>query len=158
MIVTIMSDASFCPKTKASGWGVWAKSERGSFSAGGNFKSDPGHSTDAEAMAIAVAVFAAFRQGVAAAGDRLIIQTDCMTMVRAYTGHHLMPKLSREKNKTLESTIKYTRKLIKSNKCEFEVRHVEAHAPSKGKRNFVNNICDAKAKEHMTMQRKERVA
>lgn len=152
MIVTVMSDASFCHTTKASGWGIWIRSDRGIYEAGGKFKNQPESATEAEAMALSIAVFAAFRQGIAEPGDRLIVQTDCMQNIHAYDG------AKRRRSKLILDTVKYTKDLIAEKKCTFEIRHVRAHDPKAGKRNYINDVCDKLAKKAMRKIQRERRA
>lgn len=151
MIVTVMSDASFCHETKASGWGIWIKSERGFFQGGGNFKEDPANNYEAEAMALAIAVHHAFSQGPAEHGDHLIIQTDCMMVIHALTGYRKKPAIGQ-----LKEVVDYIADRSKEKCFSWEVRHVKAHAPTAGKRNYVNDLCDRHAKQYMKAQKKQR--
>lgn len=152
MIVTVMSDASFDHITQASGYGVWAKSQRGNYQAGGNFKGQPRAAAEAEAMAVTVALFAAVRWGVAAPGDKIIMQSDCQMVIDAHNG-----KMKRAKRHTqLFTTVDWTKQFLEENNLTIEFRHVRAHVPKEGKRNYINNVCDKLAKKAMRKQQKER--
>lgn len=154
MLVTVMSDASYCHQTKAAGWGVWIKSERGFFEGGGNFKTQAKTSTDAESMAISVAVFLAFKQGIAVEGDIILIQTDCLAIVNMLQKFDKDLYKSRRKLKPFQKAVKYTERFIRENKCTLKIRHVKGHAPSEGKRNYVNELCDKHARKAMQEQRR----
>lgn len=152
MIVTVMSDASFCHTTGASGWGVWMKSLRGKFECGGNFKkTKPLNAGDAEAMAVSIAVFAAFKSEIAIEGDKLLIQSDCLQVVDMLNGKAI------KRSAITKKAIQYTLKEVQKRKCTIEARHVKAHvSKEKGeRRNYVNNVCDKLARKAMKTQRKE---
>lgn len=150
MIVTVICDASFCPDTKSSGWGVWIKSARGKCVRSGSFTNKPEKSYEAEAMAVSIAVFLAFKYGIARAGDKLLIQSDCLMVIHAYNGIMSEKKIS----PVLQQTISYTRDLAKERDCKIQLRHVKGHAPQEGNRNYVNEICDKMARKVMKAQRK----
>jgi ribonuclease HI len=151
MLVTVMSDASYCDKTKASGWGVWIKSERGLYQNGGNFKKDPSNNYEAEAMALATAVHLAFAYNLAMFGDKLILQTDCMMVVHAVEGSRRKPARG-----LLKEAVDFIKETIEKNGCILDIRHVRAHCPTAGKRNYINDLCDKLAKKPMRQQHKER--
>lgn len=146
MIVTVMSDASFCPRTGASGWGAWAKSDRGNSSAGGNFSVRVSDAEEAEAKALAVAVFLSFQWGVSKKRDHLVIQTDCKGVIHAFQNR-------RASSRGVSEAVAYTKQLIKKEGCTYDIRHVKAHVPTRGKRNYINNVCDSIAKIYMKKER-----
>lgn len=148
MIVTIMSDASHCPVTKSSGYGVWVKSNRGQFQCGGNFKGDVNHCQEAEAKGLAIAVWSAFYQGIAQSGDKLILQTDNKGNVDAFNKPMSLPTAHR----AIEPLM-YIKDIIKQNNCTYDIRHVKAHDPSLGKRNYINDLCDSLARKYMEQER-----
>lgn len=155
MIVTVMSDASFCHHTKAAGWGVWVKSQRGLFEGGGNFKQEAKNSMDAEAMAISIAVWVAFRQGIAEDKDIILVQTDCEGLVRYFTEHWNSNLKLEGKTKVIREALKFTVDMIKARECEFRIRHVKGHAKKLGGRNYVNHLCDRHARKAMEEQREK---
>tara|TARA_R110000851_G_scaffold51437_2_gene122097 strand:- start:562 stop:999 length:438 start_codon:yes stop_codon:yes gene_type:complete len=143
-----MSDASHCPKTRSSGYGVWCKSDRGSFQCGGNFKGWVKHSQEAEAKGLSIAVWAAFYNGVAEIGDHLIIQTDNLGNVNAFDKPNTLPN-----NHRAIEPLQWVKNIISENKCTYDIRHVKAHNPSLGKRNYINHVCDKLARKAMEDQR-----
>ena len=149
MICTIMSDASVCPNTGASGYGLWIKSDRGTFQGGGNYKKSTTDVTEAEAKAMYNAVFIAFSQGLAKEGDTLIIQIDCKYAIDAINGRY------HGGNVQIMSLAKKAKRFLDKSKCEYQLRYVKAHNPQLGNRNYVNEICDSLAKTAMRKQRKE---
>lgn len=78
MLVTVFSDASWCPKTKAGGWGAWAKSERVQWGVqfSGAFRRVVTGSNEAEIMAAACALASTLRSEVAAMGDTILFEID----------------------------------------------------------------------------------
>lgn len=152
MICTIMSDASVCPDTGAGGWGVWMKSNRGHFQGGGSYKERTPIVHLAEGKALYIAVWSAFKYGIAERGDKVILQTDSMLFIKSYQDGF---KHQRTKNKYREM-IGLAEKmiaLIESKGCSHEIRHVEAHSPKKASRNYINEMCDGLAKTAMKSQR-----
>ena len=142
-----MSDASYCDRTKSNGYGVWVKSDRGHFQCGGNIKGGVDNPQEAEAKAMANALWFAFYQGIAKEGDRLIIQTDCVNNIHAFKNG------IKNKNHSALEPLEFCKSLLKEKKCLYELRHVKAHDPSLGNRNYVNDICDKLAGQAMRKQR-----
>ena len=62
-LTTIMTDASFCPDTGASGWGIYVRNQKRLFKLGGNFKENPKCAFEAELMAIAIGVLHSVKEG-----------------------------------------------------------------------------------------------
>ena len=142
-----MSDASVCPDTGACGYGLWIKSNRGHFKGSGNYREAVEKVDTAEGMALYNAIWLAFRYGLAKKGDRLIIQTDCQSVINSVYGKKAYnPKYLRP----LGSKIK---KYLNKSECMWEIRYVPAHDPAGGNRNYVNEICDGLAKIAMRTQR-----
>lgn len=137
MKATIITDASFCPKTKAAGWAVWISSDSmKGVKQSGQFKVPPNTNTQAELWAAYNGMVLAYRLGA----RRLLIQSDCTTVgaaLRRPNGKHgfadiasLMPGAS------------------------FEYRHVKGHTKLSAARYYVNRWCDENARLHMKQARK----
>ena len=82
MIVTIVSDASFCPKSGAAGYGVWIASNRGKTRHGNQFKHKMNSSTEAEVCAIVNGICFALKTRYLIASDTLVINTDCRAAIQ----------------------------------------------------------------------------
>lgn len=144
MLVSVFADASFCPDTRAAGWGGWAKSERGTTRSGGPLDRLDG-SLAAEAWAVVRAVEMALHPGAAGAvaepGDYLLIQTDCQAAIFAL-----------ERDGALRSALIAVR-----GSCTVKFRWIRGHQHhSRAPRYAVNNYCDDEARRHMLEMRRQR--
>lgn len=149
MWVTIMCDASYCQHTGASGWGSYVISDRGRIIGGGCFHKRPDTSTQAETRAIVNAVWLAFFQGVAEAGDELLIQADCIPSMR-----DLEAALAVDVDIcTLTEEQKLFRCLTYENNVKVLFRHVRAHTGRKDRRSVTNHMCDRRARDYMEKDR-----
>ena len=74
--ITINTDASFCPKTKAAGYAFYIVCDTFKIKKGGMFKSEVENATDAETMCIANAIATVLAQGELPSSKWLIINTD----------------------------------------------------------------------------------
>lgn len=141
MLVTIFADASFCSRTKAGGWGGWAKSARGSVCHGGAMKKPVANSTTAESYAIVNAIALALSCGIAVKGDKLLIQTDCLSAIDRLQSRRKEPNRA----------VKIFRTLVSGHDVEF--RHVKGHNGFADARSAVNTMCDALAYRGLTAAR-----
>ena len=81
MIVTIVSDASFCPKSGAAGYGIWIASNRGKTAFGNQFKHKMSSSNEAEVCAIVNGICFALKTRHLIVSDTLVINTDCQSAI-----------------------------------------------------------------------------
>jgi ribonuclease HI len=144
MLVTILSDASYCPETRAGGYGYYAVSERGRSHGGGPMKALRANSQDAEMCAAVNAVHFALKYGIAVPGDALVMQMDC-------TG--AMDKLKGAECPDGDSALHQWADLIHSNGLSVSFRHVKAHVTyaeaRKSPRLWCNWLCDRHARDGM---------
>jgi ribonuclease HI len=140
MLVSIFADASFDPQTRAGGFGCWMKSQRGGHSAGGPFKSRARNSGIAEMMACLNAVHVAFVKQIAFPGDEILIQTDCQAAILAFEGKRVL-----QEDERIIADGMATIAQIKQVRIRF--RHVKGHTKGDQPRLWVNNHCDALAKQ-----------
>ena len=96
MLVTIITDASFCPKSGAAGYGYWIASKREKHGGGGYFKQTLRNSTEAEAKAIINGVYHALQKESLMAGDQILVQSDCIPALDMLKGKHLRTGFSQE--------------------------------------------------------------
>lgn len=76
MIVTLVTDASFCIKISTAAWAADARSERGKFFGGNVLQGSFTSNNSAEMKAVAHALRAAIERGIIADGDEVRLQTD----------------------------------------------------------------------------------
>jgi len=137
MRATLITDASFCPKTRAGGWAVWITFDGGvRCKKAGRFTDKPQHSVMAECRAAMNGLAIAYARG---ARD-ILLQSDCMAVSTMLT----QGKWGFKKAKTLHfpnAVITY--------------RHVKGHTKNGNARSYVNRWCDAEAGQHMRAMREE---
>ncbi|WP_375264077.1 hypothetical protein [Palleronia sp.] len=123
MKATVITDASWCPNTKAAGWAAWVKADgypsRG-FS--GVVQQLCKSSNEAEIIAAAAGVGVAFR---AYGATRILIQSDCDVVGREVWKH-------------LPEDVRLN--------CAVRYKHVKGHTEIDDKRSWANRWCDEHAK------------
>lgn len=172
LAATIFADASFCPRSKAAGWAMWAKTGGlDALVAGGPIKVPCALSWEAEACALANAVSTAHRYGyLGADGEAVMLQSDCLrtlsmllthvpgTVERRHEDGAAIPGI---RLRFLSAVEVEALDVIQACACEAGVslilRHVRGHTTGAG-RQWVNRQCDRIAKQHMNVQRAERNA
>ena len=134
--VTAFTDASFCPMTKAAGWGIWIKfGVNGSTyrDSGGYLSKKEDGSAKAELDALERVVDILINYDKIDVKDKIvIIQSDCKWALQ---------NLSTDKITSLGAT-------------RVDKRWVKGHNGKKDKRSAINTWCDAVAKDEMRIVRK----
>ena len=148
MLVTVFSDASWCPHVKVGGWGAWVKSERLQHQSGGELKSKPISAREAEVMAIGNAVWLALRMGAARPGDEILIQTDCLHAIDVLNEGKCKRRTSAEVDVCL-ALVSWRAKY----QLTMRFKHVKGHTAGHEPRLWVNNFCDRLAKHYMRQAR-----
>lgn len=144
--ITINTDASFCPVTKASGYAYWIVSDSFVIKEAGFFKTKTDNSTHAEIKCIGNAIYTLLKRKKLPKVKWLIINTDSKQEISS---------IELAKNNHSKTTQELHLKLI--NRIESQInhfRHVKAHSKIQDKRTFVNDWCDIEAKKYMKIQRK----
>lgn len=155
MLVTLLTDASWCPETHAGGYGFWIATQRGKLGGSGRFRELCNSSSVAEMMAIVNGVYAAVKHELFQPGDKLLIQTDSKDAIGGFLYGLGCGSVQHQ------GAINYLHSVCQAysiNVLEgtLEFRHVKAHRPSKlGNRYAANNLCDETAKKHMRAWREE---
>ena len=127
--VTVITDASFCHKTRAGGWAAWLTSDKGRVQKAGCFHDLPSNSTQAELWAALNGIWLALEHGA----THVLIQSDCQgALLKISRG---IPELSL------------------FNGLFIKTKHVKGHSATQDARSYVNRWCDAEAKKHMLRQR-----
>lgn len=138
-----MVDASHCPDTKVAGYGVWVASQRGKRAFDGAFKTTIDNATIAEMAAITNALYMGIKSGLIVSWDEVLVQTDCIAAILAFTGAR-NPAHSEERK-----IIDKQKELIVLYDITVRFKHVKGHSDNPGNRYVSNNICDRKAKTNM---------
>ncbi len=152
-LVTIISDASYCPRTHAAGYGFWAVSERGRHGGSGSFKAKLPGSLFAETCAIVNALFIATRLGIAAAGDRVLVQTDCQVAIRALEGKMKRRTINAKRNVLLRDAVERFNVFVREHALTIEFRYVQGHSRVQDQRSKAQRHADARARAGMEKAR-----
>lgn len=146
MHVTIISDASWCPETRAAGYGYWIACERGKGPGGGSLRMLCSGSNAAEMMAIVRAVADGLKQGFIEPGDQLLIQTDSQAAIDAFT---------HKRSVGGDERLAYDemRKLLNGRRITTRFKHVKGHSNVQDARSVTNRMCDQRAKAGMKAMR-----
>jgi ribonuclease HI len=155
MLVTIFTDASFCPHTFAAGWAAWIKYGEGkTLRLSDEFKINITNSSDAEIGAAVNALCAATTRLKLGSHDKIILQTDCLTVIAALDFRFKIDggprgfagKCRGILNKRFEAL----------GRPHIDIRHVKGHRGNADKRAAVNTYCDREARRHMRAVRARR--
>lgn len=101
----------------------------------------------AEMMAIANALHEGVRLGLIRTADAVLLQTDCMPAIDAFTGTRR--KLIDQEH----AAVSHLRNLQERFTLELEFRHVKGHSGRSEARYVTNKMCDRRAKEAMRKAR-----
>lgn len=148
MRVTIVTDASYCHQTGASGYGVWVASNRGSSEFGGILSDIPG-SNEAEYVGIARGIYHAMESGIAKPGDYILIQNDFTEAVNYLSGRNDGPTCGKKfevKQWILSIAAKY--------RLTLEYRHIKGHSGVRDSRSRAQRKCDKRAYREMLTARR----
>lgn len=138
MLVTIMTDASHDPESKAGRYGYWIASQRGKRAGGGALKGEVIGAFQAEMMAVVNALHVGFRCGLICEGDVVLVQTDCTAAI-----HALRRGWTRKKSDQTRDIIRAFNAL--TNKVGVRFKHVKGHSKVQDARSKANRHCDARA-------------
>jgi hypothetical protein len=149
MNVTIISDASHCPNLNVGSYGFWAVSKRGSHGGGGVLTGTQQDALVCEAKAIVNAIHCALKLGIAADGDNVLLQTDCMHAI-----FHLDKRIKKVKRKDLKAIGAAFDKLKAEHSLVIELRHVRGHTRVMDQRSKAQRMTDKRARENLAKARK----
>lgn len=167
-MITIFVDASFCPQTKAAGWGAWykAKDQLKGITIGGRFNLSMKSSSEAELCGIANTLHHLANKGNLAEDDVVMVQSDSLRSLNLMNKYLQNTTASDHEKGAPISTgeaLTHTPReaeaiAIISNitgdfKTKIYLRHVRAHNGVGDGRSWVNEQCDTIAKTHMRSAR-----
>ena len=142
---TVITDASFCLKTKAAGWAAWIVLGRDNRLQKSGQLPDCPSAMEAEMMAALNGIAIAFAHGA----GRVLLQTDCIAVVGCISG---------KKNKWLKARKRWNplveRAFPDGLPKNVEARHVKGHTRKADARSWVNRWCDEHARAEMRALRR----
>ena len=146
MRVTLMTDASVCGTTGASGYGFWCVCERAKLGGGGSFKAPLKDSYEAEYKAVVNALHECLLKGIILKGDTILIQVDNKGVVELLNSQ-------RQPREDLHTAFKTMHNLKFKFNLMVNARHVKAHTGRNTSRHKSNEYCDATAGKYMNIAR-----
>lgn len=157
MLVTMFTDASWCPETGAGGWAVWWKFDGYMERKAGGFKNPPASSFEAELGALVNGLWLLdrWRPKPWLQGGMIIQQSDCLAALDSLRS--TVPNPSR----SVQAMRQAWHDLKRDRGWRTDLRYVKAHVgrgdreTTQGKRTAVNWWCDKAAKEAMQCQRQQ---
>jgi ribonuclease HI len=130
MRATVITDASFCPRTGAGGWAAWIRfDDKRLVKRSGAFRDLAKHSTDAEFKAAVNGVLHAAAGGA----TTVLLQSDNQQVVQQFA------QMVNAAGVPIP--------------CVVKTRHVKGHDGGHTTRSWVNEWCDREAKVHMRAMR-----
>ena len=147
MLVTIISDGSFCPFTNSGGYGFWIASKRGKLQGSGAFKEQSSSSLVVEMRAIMNGLHRALKDGLVLKGDKVLLQTDCTAAIDTFLGKRKYPHAQEQQ------AVEYFHMMVNRFKLTYEFRHVKGHTTPTDPRFSANRLCDKLAKKAMRKAR-----
>ena len=146
MLISLFTDASFCPRTGAAGWAAWAKEDGATVRQSGAFKSAMENSAMAEAGALVNGLFVVLSLIDPPPRSKIIAASDNMEVVRlAGLAHTPVGRLTQP--------LQRLQNMLLARGVLMHMRHVKGHKGTITPRNAVNTWCDGAAKEHMRAAR-----
>jgi ribonuclease HI len=153
--LTVFTDASFCPFTKAGGGAFWSRYEdlkvKESFPL-----TDVANPSEAELVTAVHALhrlyhYQSLRESLLyGTKTRVVLVVDCYYVKRAFEGKQVVanPIIRANLESILQAKVK--------DDWALKVNHVPAHTNNTDARTWVNSWCDREAKKHMRKERKLR--
>lgn len=150
--VTINTDASFCPNTKAGGYAFWIKSDYFKITGANFFKDLIIGSDDAELKCIANALHTLSKYNLTAKElEYLYINTDSTSAIGQIEKRST--ELGRKIGEMIDEIMTQSGTIIR-----YQLRHVKGHSRNTNSRSMVNKWCDKQAGIFMRIKRKELIS
>lgn len=151
-LVTLFTDAGFCPHTNLASYAVWAKADGGTLRKSGVLRGKLETSDIAEMRALANGVALVLSAMKPRNGARIIAQTDCQSAISAMLGTGYKKKAAQERVRHATEVVRD--KLIAAG-VTIEYRHVGGHMGNRTPRNAVNTWCDGECRRWLKQARAE---
>lgn len=146
---TLITDASWCPDTKAAGFGGWCAGSSGSGKVGGAIMEQLPTSQVAEAVAVCNAVWMSMDKGLLLPNAHLLIQIDNQNVIKLYNDLAL-PSNNHEKK-----AVEWFNAFMKKYGISYRFKYIKAHHVSGESKHYCHNLCDQEAKTFMRHRRSQ---
>ncbi|MDR3538977.1 MAG: hypothetical protein P4L71_20955 [Acetobacteraceae bacterium] len=152
MLITLFTDAGFCPDLRVGVWAAWAKESGQALRRAGILAGEVPHPAEAELKALHNGLFLIGRVIDPPADSRVICQVDSQEVLKALeTRKHPREEMRLLAQKLLADYAEQRRWLL-------SFRHVKGHKGTATPRNAVNTWCDKECKRLLAAARAERLA
>jgi len=136
LLITLFTDASFHPRTRASAFALYAISNRGNLNYASRFRGEMENSAHAELAAIGNALHIVLPQPMSAGATRVLIQSDCMDALRW---------INREGKAKYPEVVDRLWWTAEKYRVTLETRHVKGHVGIGEPRLYCQDWCDREA-------------
>lgn len=147
-ILTINTDAGFCPKTKIATYAIYARHDDFFIQSAGVFKTHTKDSHHAERKAILNALHLVSKKNSKI--SKVIINTDSRNSIELLSlNKNKLGNKQKELYEFLKLFLEYKKKLS----CKIEFRHVKSHQKVETAKQYANNWCDKTCKSILIEER-----
>jgi ribonuclease HI len=141
--ITVFADASFDHVTKASGYAYWHRDGQNVHRGSGGHAELVGSSSEAECVALCIAIVSAIRTLEHRPGDVISLQSDCIHALKVLQGQ--IPKMT-----MIETTFSgWALRVMREHGLSLRPKHIKAHTGLEDARSYVNTFCDEASRRRM---------
>lgn len=146
MLITLFTDAGFCPHTGIGTYAVWAKESGKTLRKSGVLRGTMEVSAIAELRALANGIALVLSIIRPSPGSKIIAQLDCQDAINAMLGTGYKKPRQQER---VRSAVEDARRRLIEAKVSIEYRRVPGHAGRGTPRTAVNTWCDSECRRHL---------
>ena len=153
MLITLFTDAGYCPIIRRGSFAAWAKADGGTMREHGVLQGELETAGVAEARAVVNGLFLATRKFRPEPSSRVIVASDCEEAMKALT-NALTPKAM----KRHADAVAHFQRICDRHQLSVSFRHVKGHSVLTDTRRWVNRWCDKACTRALKEIRRENLA
>lgn len=146
---TLITDASWCPDTKAAGFGGWCAGTMGSGKVGGAIVDLLPSSQVAETVAVCNAIWMSMDKGLLVPNTELLIQIDNLNVIKLFEGKR------EPSNKHERKAFDWFKQTMYKHELRITFRYIKSHNNEAETKYYCHNLCDKEAKSFMRHRRSQ---
>ncbi len=150
-LITMFTDAGYCPNTHRASYAVWAKTDGKTLRHSGLLRDLASDPNQAEKRALVNGVALVLANMQPEPGTHIIAQTDSLSSVAAFSGTGHRKKWQRERIKDLLTLMQAQ---LAAAGVTIEYRHVKGHKGTRDARSAVNTWCDGECRRWLREARR----
>ena len=147
MHVTIFTDASFCQDTRVCAFGYYIVNSQGRREGARGLNVRPHYPHEAEALAIANALYQAIKYKMVYVNGKVLVRTDSTRAIEVFK------KQVTDLTWHEERALNYFLKVCKSNNLQYDFVHIKAHSGVDTPEKYAHDKCDRFALKKMRILR-----